>query len=96
VLLSCTDSHFFRTVGWLGAFFSSFFPFSHPVNPLPQVPVFVRALIGLIWLVVLTFQAADVVTLCISAVVPSYNTAIPNRFPASSNVTSQQLLSMFI
>ncbi|GAA5860430.1 hypothetical protein JCM8547_000302 [Rhodosporidiobolus lusitaniae] len=60
------------------------------------VPVFVRALIGLIWLVVLTFQAADVVTICIAAAVPSYNTAIKNIFPESSNVTSTQLLSMFI
>ncbi|GAA6014816.1 hypothetical protein JCM10207_002191 [Rhodosporidiobolus poonsookiae] len=60
------------------------------------VPVFVRALVGLIWLVVLTFQAADVTSLCISAVFPSYNTAIKNAFPESSGVTSQQLLSMFI
>ncbi|GAA6041995.1 hypothetical protein JCM8097_009136 [Rhodosporidiobolus ruineniae] len=60
------------------------------------VPVLTRALIGLIWLLVLTFQAADVVTLCIAAVAPSYNTAIKNVFPESSNVTTQQLVSMII
>ncbi|GAA5823400.1 hypothetical protein JCM11251_000622 [Rhodosporidiobolus azoricus] len=60
------------------------------------VPVFVRALIGLIWLLVLTFQAADVTTICIAAVVPSYNTAIKDVFPESANITTQQLVSMII
>ncbi|ORY92762.1 permease for cytosine/purines, uracil, thiamine, allantoin-domain-containing protein [Leucosporidium creatinivorum] len=57
------------------------------------VPVFVRALI---WLIVLSFQAADCVTLCIAAIWPSYNTAIKNTFSPDAGVTTQQLVSMII
>ncbi|KAM0746462.1 NCS1 nucleoside transporter family [Meredithblackwellia eburnea MCA 4105] len=59
------------------------------------IPVMARALAGLIWFLYLSFSAADLTSVLISAIWPSYN-HIRNRFPDSAGITTQQLISLVL
>ncbi|KAJ7574880.1 cytosine-purine permease [Mycena floridula] len=58
-------------------------------------PIAARSMLSLMWLSILTFGAGNITGIMIGAIWPSFN-HLHNSLPLSANITSRQLISLFI
>ncbi|GAA5917236.1 hypothetical protein JCM5296_002403, partial [Sporobolomyces johnsonii] len=59
------------------------------------LPILVRSILALLWLVILTYQGGAVVAVMITAIWPSFG-RIPNRLPENLGITTQEMVGFLL